>query len=175
MSELRKANTSSAYFITCTLVGWLNLFCHNRYCDIIIESLEYCRNHKQLEIYAYVIMPSHLHLILRHYDENLNGILRDFKGHTAKEIYKQILMENRQIRKNMLLNFIKNTAKSKLNQRYQIWQKTNYPIELDYDRIFDQKLNYIHKNPLKAGIVNDESAYLYSSANPDSPLKVDLY
>ena len=65
MSELRKANTDHAYFLTFTVVGWIDVFTRRQYCEIILDSFKYCQLHKNLEIYAYVIMSNHVHLIAR--------------------------------------------------------------------------------------------------------------
>lgn len=78
MSELRKANTDLAYFLTLTVVGWIDIFTRNRYNEIIINSLKYCQFNKGLDIFAYVIMPSHLHLVARNLEEKLNMVIRDF-------------------------------------------------------------------------------------------------
>ncbi len=88
MSELRKSNTDYSYFITFTIVGWIDVFTRRDYCDIVIKNLKYCQEHKGMELYAYVIMPSHIHLIARNKDGKLNEIIRDFKSVTAKEIIK---------------------------------------------------------------------------------------
>jgi hypothetical protein len=65
------------------------------------------------------------------------------------------------------------------NTRYQFWQQNNHPIELNTNEKLDQRLNYIHKNPVKAGIVRHPEDYLYSSAGnyarlPDNLLEVML-
>ena len=84
MSELRKANTDATYFLTFTVVGWIDIFTRSRYCDVIMDSLEYCIENKGLDVFAYVIMPSHIHMVARNLDADLSGIIRDFKSHTAK-------------------------------------------------------------------------------------------
>ncbi|WP_255517979.1 transposase [Fulvivirga sp. M361] len=79
MSELKKANTDYPYFLTFTVAGWIAIFTRQRYCDIIIKSLKYCIEHKGLLLYAYVIMPSHMHLVARHDKNKLSSVIRDFK------------------------------------------------------------------------------------------------
>ncbi|MCB0503503.1 MAG: transposase, partial [Bacteroidetes bacterium] len=72
-----------------------------------------------------------------------------------------------------MLHLFKYHAKYKQqNKLYQFWQKTNHPILLDNASIFDQKLNYIHANPVRARIVNQEDSFVFSSANPDQPIKL---
>jgi REP element-mobilizing transposase RayT len=174
MSELRKANTDYPFFITLTVVGWIDVFIRNDYCDEFLNSLEYCRRHKDLKVFAYCIMSSHIHLIVANDSANLPAIIRDLKSYTAKRIIELIKNNPVESRKEWLLHLFKYFAKyHQQNSEYQFWQKTNHPTELFTGAVFKQKLDYIHCNPMKAMIVNDECCYVYSSANPDSPFKVD--
>jgi putative transposase len=174
MSELRKANSDRPFFVTLTIVGWVDVFIRNDYCDEIIRNIEHCRKHKGLKIYAYCIMSSHIHMVVMHDEGKLPDILRDFKSYTAKRIPGMIETSITESRKNWMLNLFKYYAKyHSQNSKYMFWQKTNHPTELFTNAVFDQKVDYIHRNPVESGIVNDECSYTYSSANPDSPLKVD--
>jgi putative transposase len=174
MSELRKANTDRPFFITLPVVGWIDVFTRNEYCEIFVHNLEYCRKHKGLKVYAYCIMSSHIHLIVSHNDSRLPDIIRDFKSYTAKQTIESIRNNPQESRKEWLLYLFKFFANNTgQNSEYQFWQKTSHPIELITAAVFDQKMDYIHQNPVKAMIVNDETCYVYSSANPDSPFIVD--
>lgn len=176
MSELRKANTDRPFFITLTVVGWIDVFMRNDYCEEIINNLTYCRKHKDLKVYAYCIMSSHIHMIVSSDDNNLPAIIRDFKSYTAKRIIEMVTNNPSESRKEWLLHLFKYFAKfHNQNSEYQFWQKTNYAIELYTPAVFDQKVDYIHRNPVESMCVNDESSYVYSSANPDSPFQVDLW
>ena len=174
MSELRKANTDYPFFITLPVVGWIDVFIRSDYCDEFLSNLEYCRKNKGLKVYAYCIMSSHIHLILAHDNAKTPDIIRDLKSYTAKRIIELIENNPTESRKEWMLHLFKYYAKfQKQNSVYQFWQKTSHPIELFTPAVFDQKVNYIHKNPVKAMLVNDECSYVYSSANPDSLFKVD--
>ena len=173
MSELRKATGDNAYFVTFTVVGWIDVFTREDYCKIIIDSLEFCRTKKGLKIYEYVIMPSHIHAILE--APSLSDVIRDFKAYTAKAILKSIETSNEESRKEWLLYMFKYYAKyESQNEIYQFWQKTNHPIELTNHEMFDQKRKYIYDNPVSAGLVSDALYWHYSSACIDSYLRVDL-
>jgi putative transposase len=175
MSELRKANTDHTYFITLTVVGWIDVFTRHEYCDEILKNLEYCRKHKGLKVYEYCIMSNHIHLIVSRVDGNLSDLLRDFKSYTSKRIIELINDNPQESRKDWMIHLFKYFAKSyKQNSEYRFWQKTSHPIELFTADVFDQKRDYIHQNPVKAMIVNNEASYVCSSANPDSPFVVDV-
>lgn len=174
MSELRKASTDHPYFITLTVVGWIDVFIRNEYCDEIVKNLEYCRKHKGLKIYAYCIMSSHIHMIVQHENGKLPAVIRDFKSYTAKRLLEMITETPQESRKEWMLHLFRYYANtSSQNSEYMFWQKTNHPTQLFTSKVFDQKRDYIHHNPVEALRVNDECSYVYSSANPDSPLLVD--
>jgi len=69
----------AAHYLTLQIVQWADLFTRKIYRDIIIDSLKYCQKNKGLEIYAYVIMSNHIHLLAKDENGNLSAILRDFK------------------------------------------------------------------------------------------------
>jgi putative transposase len=166
MSELRKANTDHSYFITLTVVGWIDVFTRKEYCEITLKNLQYCQANKGLKIYAYVIMPSHVHLVARHHEGKLNEVLRDFKSFTSKAIIKDIEENGIESRKEWLIYMFRYFGKKhKQNKVYMFWQKTNYPIELFSSEVINQKIKYIENNPVAASIVDAPENYVYSSAN----------
>jgi REP element-mobilizing transposase RayT len=173
MSELRKANTDLPYFITFTVAGWIDIFTRQRYCDIIVQSLQYCIRFKNLEVYGFVIMPSHVHLIARSTSNKMASTIRDLKSFTAKEILKSIEQEGGESRKEWLLHMFEYFARFKQqNARHMFWDKTNHPVELSSPELFDQTMDYIHNNPVEAGYVLQPEMWTYSSACTFCPLKV---
>ena len=92
-SRYHARESGHGYFITATIVEWLPVFTSVACCDIVVRSLEYCREHKGLAIYAWVILDNHLHAILAAPD--LSGVLRDLKSFTAKQIIGQLQIERR--------------------------------------------------------------------------------
>jgi len=173
MSELRKTTPDELYFITMTVCGWIEIFSRQIYKDILIESFQYCQKNEGLDIFSYVIMPNHIHMICRRQNADLSELLGRFKSFTSKEILKTIKSHDGESRRDWMLKQFQEFAKqSNQYSEYHLWQYTNHPLLLYSKRIIAQKRNYIHQNPVKAGIVNDATAYLYSSACADSPLKV---
>jgi putative transposase len=177
MSELRKANThQSTYFVTLTAVGWIDVFTRQLYVEEIIKNLKFCQANKDLEIFEYVVMPSHIHMICRRKEGFLSDLLGEFKSFTAKEILKLIQANPQESRKEWLMymfNFFAN--KYSQNANYMFWQKTSYPIEIFSKEMMEQKSTYIRYNPVVAGIVIEPEYYLYSSACKRSPLIMDEY
>ncbi|TLX72121.1 transposase [Labilibacter sediminis] len=153
------------YYLTLQIVEWVDLFSRINYRDIVIENLRYCQQNKGLVLYAYVIMSNHIHMIVQAENNDLSNIIRDFKSYTSKCILKQIV-EGTESRREWLLSIFKNAAKKhKRNSHYQVFTHENHAIHLYSDKFIDQKLEYIHDNPVRAGIVKEPEGYIYSSAS----------
>jgi REP element-mobilizing transposase RayT len=152
------------YYLTLQVVEWVDVFSRKVYRYIILENLKFCREHKSLELYAYVIMSNHIHLIARSSIGDLSGVIRHFKSFTSKQILNTI-SEVPESRKDWMLKvFSIAAAKHKRNSDYQFWTHENHAIELVSNKFIKQKLNYIHQNPVRAGLVEQPEDYLYSSA-----------
>lgn len=166
MSEKYKFHDRDGiYFITSTIVYWVNVFTKPEYFQIILQSLKHCQESKGLNLHAWVIMSNHLHLIVSRTGElSLPEILRDFKKFTSKEIIHTINNSNDSRRKWMLELFAGRAEKLKRIKHYKVWQDGTHPIHLENNLMIDQRLNYLHNNPVKAGIVNQAEHYTYSSA-----------
>lgn len=155
---------TKAHYLTLTIVEWVDLFTRMVYRDIIIDSLKYCRKNKGLELFAYVIMSNHMHMFCRSAFEDLSGLIRDFKKYTSNKIINTI-SEKEESRRDWMLNLFSFEAKKhKRNTDYQVWQQNNYPEEVYSNKFIKQKVNYIHLNPVRNGIVENPEDYLYSSA-----------
>lgn len=151
------------YFLTFSIINWVDVFTRKSYKDLIVENLNHCVKTKNLKIYAWVIMSNHLHLIVSH-ENNLSGVIRDFKGYTSKLMIRSIL-ENPESRRDwMLFQFRLRGKMNRRNQGYQFWTHENHPIELSTNEMIDQRINYIHENPVRAGFAIEAIYYPYSSA-----------
>jgi len=155
-------------FITITVVGWIDLFTRKAICEIVLNSLTYCRKEKGLKVFGYVLMSNHIHLILRASGvADLSSIIRDFKSYTAREIIRFLeSRESKESRKEWLLEYLRKAAiVDGKNNKYKIWQNGNHPVELYSPKAIRINLNYIHNNPVVAGIVDLPEHYLNSSAS----------
>ena len=153
------------YFITCQVVGWVDVFSRQTYRDIIISSLKFYMAEKDLIVYAYVIMTNHVHLILRSKSERLSDTVRDFKRFTSNQILKRIDENHSESRKDwMNIVFEYHARFNKRVKDKQFWTHENHAVELNNNEMMDSKLNYIHENPVRAGWVERAEDYLYSSA-----------
>lgn len=118
-------NTEGIYFVSFAVKDWTDVFIRNEYKDILLESLPYCQKNKGLEIYAWCIMSSHVHLIISTKTGFLlENILRDFKRHTAKNIVLAIRENPQESRREWLLK--KFLTKDGIN----FLGTDNHPIEV---------------------------------------------
>ena len=158
-------NKSGLYFLSFATVYWIDVFIREAYFSTIVESLAYCRQEKSMALYAYCIMPSHIHLIFRSSKDDPSGLLRDFKKYTSKKIMEAIEGNTQESRKEWLLWMFERAAKSNATvSKRQFWQQHNKPIELWSASVIKQKLDYIHSNPVKSGFVVNPEDWKYSSA-----------
>ncbi len=156
---------ASTHFLTFTIEGWIDIFSRQMYRDIILNSLQYCREKKGLRLGAYVIMSNHVHVIMTATNANLSDVIRDFKTFTSKAITAKIEKEA-ESRKDWLLYMFQFYANRKAaNDRFKVWTNNNHPEAIFTDDFMRTKLNYIHQNPVRAGLVAEPNHYLYSSAS----------
>ena len=173
MSDKYKTEEGKLYYATVTVVGWIDVFTRKEYVYELMNDLKYCQEHKGLEIYAYVIMSNHFHIIACARDSKLNILLGNLKCFTSKKLIKMIEENPQESRKEWMMHMFKYYGRgNSQNMEYQFWQNGNHPIELWSDKVIKQKMNYLYNNPVKQGIVARPEDYLYSSANPLSIIKV---
>lgn len=152
-------HSNQLYFITPTIKNWYYIFDrHNRW-QILADSIKFCQANKGLEVFAYVFMLNHLHMIVRAPD--LIGVLRDFKKFTSKQLIKNISANEA----NVLELF-------RSENGYEFWRYDNEPKLIESDNFFLQKVNYIHNNPVIKGYVERPEYWKWSSANLDSEIEV---
>jgi REP element-mobilizing transposase RayT len=148
------------YFITATIVDWKHLFITPEYINIPLNSLAWLQQQKRILVFAFVIMPSHLHAIIKPVSDSIGAIVQQFGSFTAHAILKKLRADNQQD----LLNLFQ---QKKRDQRHEhsIWQdvqaKNIYSMNF-----LQQKIEYIHQNPISKDwkLVKDRADYLYSSA-----------
>jgi REP element-mobilizing transposase RayT len=153
------------HFITATVVDWIDVFTRKSYRDCLIECFDYCIKNKGMILYGYVVMSNHIHMIVQSKEGNLSDLIRDFKKFTAKTILDKIQNEPESRREWMLERFKVATESHSRNKNYQFWQYGNHPEEIYSNKFMWSKLDYIHLNPVRAGIVERASDYIYSSAS----------
>lgn len=148
------------YFITATIMDWKNLFITPAYINIPLNSLAWMQQQKRILLFAFIIMPTHLHTILKPESDTIGEIVQQFGSFTAHAILKQLRIDNQ---KDLLDLF----QQKKRDQRHEhsIWQDIQAKNIYSPDFLW-QKMEYIHQNPVAKEwkLVEDRADYLYSSA-----------
>ena len=179
-SKYKVGEDAIAHFVTFSVVGWIDVFSREQYKQLFVESLKYCQQHKGLVLHAWVIMTNHVHLIISSKENKLEYIVRDLKKYTSKQILKAIEENNSESRKEWMLNIFSYAGKNNTNNKtYQFWKQDYHPIELDTLEKLKQRLDYLHENPVRSGMVWEPWHYKYSSAidyytNEHGLLKIEL-
>jgi REP element-mobilizing transposase RayT len=144
-------------FYTATINKWQHLLSNDEHKNIIMESLKFLVNEKRIELNAFVIMSNHIHLIWQPmFGFSLTDIQSSFIKYTAQQLKRSLTRNNA----GDLASFKVN----KYDREYQFWKREPLGIELISPAVFEQKLNYIHWNPVGAGLCSNPGDYYYSSA-----------
>lgn len=153
MSEKYKFNDPDGiYFVAMTVVHWIDLFTRKELKYLIVENLIHCQKNRGLVIHAWCIMPSHIHLIISS-KESLSAIVKDFKKVTSRKIVTTIQDINESRREWLLRAFYKAGQKLKRISGNKVWKDGNQPKQLVSNNFMQQKLDYIHRNPVEDGVV----------------------
>jgi len=172
--RILKENEGEMHFLTFRVIEWINIFTEPIYFEVIIDSFKYCQGNKGLLLHAYVIMTNHIHVIMSAKEGILSSLVRDFKSYTFNKFNRLLLKDNRKY----ILRLVKRSFFKRKGQQFQVWDSRNWLELIESDRFFQQKLNYIHENPVEKGYISNPKEWLYSSArnyylDDDSVIKVD--
>ena len=146
------------YFYTATILNWKQLLHVNKRKEVILNSLQYLVEEKAAKVYAYVIMPNHIHLLWKPLEtEKYQNVQLSFMRFTAQKLLFQLQDSDRHIDDFLV---------DKKDRNYQIWQRNPLAVEMYSRKLIEQKLDYIHNNPVQGKWMLAKSPidYEYSSA-----------
>jgi putative transposase len=148
------------YFYTVTILDWIPLLREEKFKLIVLNSLIHLIEKKKIVVYGFVIMPNHIHIIWQSLEKNGKEMpyasFMKFTGHAFLEELRET--------NDLLLTRFKVDRNSR---NHQFWQRNGLPIVMYNRKILEQKLNYIHFNPLQEHwkLVNDPNDYYFSSCS----------
>ena len=158
-SRYKIYNDQQPHFLTATVVDWIPLFANPEIVSIILDSLRFVQKEREVILYGYVIMEDHLHLVAS--APELSKTIREFKSFTARAIVDYLRGQNS-------VPLLKELGRAKLyhkkESKYQLWEEGNHPEEICSERMLIQKIEYIHRNPIRRGYVDEAEHWRYSSA-----------
>ena len=161
MERYRIRADAALYFCTFSVVDWLPVFVAERPCEIIADSLRFCHEQKHLGVDAFVIMPTHLHLIVFDCDwdtERLQQTLTDFRKFTGRRLTEFC-------RESMPSCFLRALGdKAGDDREHRFWQRSRHPEAVTSEMFYNQKREYVHDNPRRKGLVLHSAHWRWSSA-----------
>ncbi|MEX2174811.1 MAG: hypothetical protein WD872_10645 [Pirellulaceae bacterium] len=151
----------AAYFVTFSVVDWLPVFVAEEPCKIVTDSFNFCCDSKSLRVNAYVIMPTHLHAIV--FDaawdpKRLEQTLVDMRKFTGRKLVGYLAGHGPACFQAVL----KEAAGD--DRQHRFWQPTRHPMSITSERFWRQKIDYLHANPCRKGLVRRASEWRFSSA-----------
>ena len=161
MEKYRLIEGIGVYYVTFTVVEWLPVFIDESSCKIITDSLNFCIEKKNLRVIAYVIMPTHLHAIVfdKEFDnKSLKQTLDDMRKFTGRQLADHCGQKSLQAFSETF------RARAGKDRERRFWQPTQHPVGLFTEKVFVQKVNYIHWNPCRKGLVRKPVDWRFSSA-----------
>ncbi|MFY0673574.1 MAG: transposase [Bacteroidia bacterium] len=164
--KYKMLNPVGIYFVSFATVFWIDVFVRQLYFEIVADSLNHSIKEKTMTLFAYCIMPSHVHLVFSDRANEPGKLLKEMKMFTSKKLRKCISENTQESRKEWVLWMMKRAGLKTSNvKEYQFWQQHNKPIELRSNEVIDQKISYVHNNPVEAGFVCKPEYWQYSSAS----------
>ena len=160
-------NEKDACFITFQTVDWIDIFVRPVYKQVIVHTLNHFIESKGMIVYAWCLMTNHLHMLARAHDgSGLAMIEKEFKKYTTTKILEAIDIEPDLRRAWMLQRFENFSLSLKKIEKFQLWQSCTNPVYIDCKQVYklQERVLYIHENPVRDGIVANPEHYLYSSA-----------
>jgi putative transposase len=161
MEKYRLIEGIGVYYITFTVVEWLPVFIDETSCKIVTDSFNFCIEKKNLRVVAYVIMPTHLHATVFDKDfdnDRLKQTLDDMRKYTGRQLADHCGQKMPQAFSDVF------RAQAGKDRERRFWQPTQHPIGLFTNKVFEQKVNYIHWNPCWKGLVRNPEDWRFSSA-----------
>ena len=136
-------NPDYLYFITTKAARYAHIFKSESIIRIIMDSLHYLRTSGRMKLYVFVIMPNHIHLIVKLFQEYiLSDMMRDFKRHTARQIIRQFMAKEESSKLDLLRDLNKDSR-----QEYKVWEDRYDARDVFSREFLEQKMEYIHHNP----------------------------
>ena len=144
-------------FFTATILEWKHLLAYDTYKEIIVSSLCFLVKEQRVIVNNFVIMSNHIHLIW----QAINGFTPQQVQHSfLKFTAQQIKFDLQKNNPGLLDEFHVNAA----DREYQIWERNPLSIDLFSEKVYLQKAEYLHYNPVEAGLCEQPEDYYYSSA-----------
>jgi len=157
------------YYFTCTIVGWLPVFTRPECARIVFDSWKFLQDNGRMTFFAYVVLENHLHGIAA--SSEISKQMGRFKSFTARKIIDELEARGE---RGLLQQLSREKVNHKIDRDFQLWQEGSHPQQITTTAMMDQKIEYIHNNPIARGYVAEPIHWLYSSARNYAGLSAPL-
>ena len=154
-------DSNHPYLVTCTIVNWWPVFISKEYCDILSNSFNFLSEKRGLRIHAYVFMPTHIHAIISSETDTIPNLMRDFKRFTSHSIIEKA----KELSHKNLSKLFQKAGEFSGQNNGKVWQDEYHPKVISSGSMFEQKISYVHQNPVRKGLVYQDYDWVYSSAS----------
>jgi len=175
--RLFKSNIPNTFhFVTTVTYNRVPVFKSPNACEIFTNVLREMREHERFKLVGYVVMPDHVHLIINPQNASVIDSVRTLKSLTARRVLDWLAINNH----HASLAKLELAQTQKRQHAHAVWQKDYSAIDLWSPRFINQKLDYIHLNPVRAGLCQHPAKWRWSSYRAylpheagDVPMEVD--
>jgi REP element-mobilizing transposase RayT len=161
MERYRFHPDGALFYVTFSVVDWLPVFVSEQAFKIVTESLNFCHGQKGLRINAYVIMPTHVHAMVFHESfqaRPLESVLTDFRKFTGRRLADYAGVHLPKCFSEIF------RQRSGADRERRFWQPTRHPVQIETEPFWQAKLDYLHANPCRKGLVTLAEQWRFSSA-----------
>lgn len=149
------------YFITTTVMNFARVFSLGEcYYSILRDSLRFVVREHQAKLLAFVFMPSHIYLLVDIPEgESISDLMRDFKKYTSTKVRQQLERDGHR----RWIDELRRNASGKAHI-FKLWMDRFDDVIVETEPVLKTKIEYIHDNPVRAGLVARQEDWPYSSA-----------
>ncbi len=147
------------HFVTARTNRRLKLFRHPTLSHEFLKALQELRQEHSFSLYAYVLMPDHVHLLVQPSNGQISELMKKIKSLAARKIVARLKAENRQT----TLAALRKTTTGRKRHTFRVWQDGFHTVELWSGWMIKKKVDYLHSNPLRKGLVKSAKDYPWSS------------
>ena len=162
MERYRFHSDGALFYVPFRVVDWLPLFVSEAACKVVTDSLAFCHRQKGLRVNAYVVMPTHLHAILFHADlqaKALEHVVTDFRKFTGRRLADFCAEHMPACFQDVL------SERAGGDRERRLWQPTRHPVQIETEPFWQAKIDYLHQNPVRKGLVREAGHWRFSSAS----------
>jgi REP element-mobilizing transposase RayT len=159
MKLFKSHEPNTFHYVTCVTYRRIPIFRSDSAANLLIEALVETKKRSRMKLIGYVVMPDHTHLILNPLDCDISKLMNSIKSASARSIIDWLIHNHH----HQSLSKLELAVAQKRSHTHAVWQKGFSSIDLWSPKFVRQKLDYIHANPVRAGLCEHPAKWKWSS------------